>query len=448
MIIFLLLGAAIALAIGQTRHARYSAKASLVVPATIGSSSAEGILTASQLATIYQPLISNDGALQASVTRAAGLTGSQYASDLRVANPAGTVLTITYRGTSQAVGIAAVTAMSRQLVSKGSAGGEIAAHALTQISAPKVSPDTTAGQPVEVQAVLAVQPVSSAEAAINADPARYLAETYASVIPLDARLQRYLRHDLSARGITQTPDLAASSVVNTSVITVVASANTRRAAIQEATITARGLTQPTPATPSVTPGTLQVVRLPTAATASVGPRSLLAPGIVIGLLVGAVILIGWMRGDPRIMSTDQASGALGVPTSYTDGANEGTGVGLLNRWRSTTSVDRVMIVPGRRSVRRTAGSLAESLQAAARANAGRPSEAPTLDSEDDARSDNGHSFAQVIPAGAKGDGLALQEGVFCVLVLPTGTRTKLAHRLADRVNRTGGQVDWVILVNS
>jgi capsular polysaccharide biosynthesis protein len=114
------------------------------------------------------------------------------------------------------------------------------------------------------QAVLSVSPSVGQANPGNAQQASQLAATYAKAIPDDERLGRLVG---GASGARARDDISATSGADSSVLRVTFSAASRGDAIKGARAIAAALSSPRQLTSSVTPGTLQVVRRPTTATA-------------------------------------------------------------------------------------------------------------------------------------------------------------------------------------
>jgi capsular polysaccharide biosynthesis protein len=430
--------AAMSLLIGTSRTVKYRAEARLVVPATIGSSSAGGTVEATQLAPIYQSLLVNDGSLRRSVTAATQIGSAEYQQGLSILHPGGAVLVIRFHGASQPQALQVVTTVEHQILDHGSGDGQIGRNAFLELSPPGVLPPVVGAVPTDVAtAAISVRAVAGSAAAINADPARYLAETYAALIPLDSQLKSAVRAALRARGIRGSqPTLGATSTVNTSVITVTASAQSARVAIQAARAVASGTAGPSPVSSNISPQTLSILSQPTRASATAGPRSLLPAGIVIGILLGIALLIGWERADPRIGHAEDLRAEAEAPATTMHEIDRVSAEALVARWEQSRGeapgdMTIALVLGAGREARRGA-ELADAFQAAAEARG---------------FSSDGESAVSVISTD---DGFAerlLTDDPFCVLVVRRGARARRLRRSKERLAEYGRRPNWALLLD-
>lgn len=204
----------------------------------------------------------------------------------------------------------------------------------------------------------------------HADEAKGLATTYAALIPQDQQLLRYVgaRFGLTAkqagRHITATTD------TTTALLVVHYRANRQEIARRGAIVIARAVTGPHPATPNIAANSLSVVHLPTHASTSRGPRSIIALGAILGIFVGIVLLIALERSDPRIDDKYVLAAHAGCPATCVSELSEATTAGLLARWRTLSHAEPptiALIATSSRS-ERALPALAEFMDCAAGAD--------------------------------------------------------------------------------
>jgi capsular polysaccharide biosynthesis protein len=164
---------------------------------------------------------------------------------------------------------------------------------------------------VRVGGPLATQPDASTKLAI----------TYATLIPLDASLQAAVARALPRSAGS---NFKATSDANTAVLRI----DYKGANVDEATRGAAAVAQlvsgRTPATPSIAPHTISIVRLPSTATRSGGtPAQLAAVGAALGLLLGLVLVAFWRARDMRVDDVRDLRRALRCPCFAVDRRHPG-----------------------------------------------------------------------------------------------------------------------------
>ncbi len=146
------------------------------------------------------------------------------------------------------------------------------------------------------ESVLVVQ--ANGPLAGQPDASTRLAATYATLIPLDAHIRAALEGEVpgaDGSGLSTTND------TNTAVLRIGFESSHAAGAIAGATAVARAISGPKPQTPTITPGTISIVRLPEEATSTrVSTVELLVAGGVLGGVLGLVLVAFWRARDRRI----------------------------------------------------------------------------------------------------------------------------------------------------
>lgn len=184
-----------------------------------------------------------------------------------------------------------------------------------------------------------------------------LAATYATLIPLDSRIQsaveRVVPNNLNA-------SFTATNDANTALLRVSYTTSTSQGAIKGALAVAHVITGPKTASPSITPNTIADVRLPTSATKSGGtPAELIPIGAVLGLLLGFVLVAFWRSHDARIDDIRELRQQLRCPCFEVGVRPVGAMNGLLDALGSNPGQTIAVLPPSARD-----RSSAEALRAA------------------------------------------------------------------------------------
>ncbi len=184
------------------------------------------------------------------------------------------------------------------------------------------------------------------------DASTQMASTYATVIPLDPRIQRAVERmvpDTSGASFTTTDD------PSTAVLRVVYESPSRADAIIGAIAVAHAVTTPKKITSTITPGTVSVVRLPTKASGSPTTTTdiLIAAG-VLGLLLGFVLLAFWRPRDLRIDDVGDLRRHLDCPCLKVDGRGGATLDALIESFSAAGVEGPVTVLPVSKRERRSA----------------------------------------------------------------------------------------------
>jgi capsular polysaccharide biosynthesis protein len=184
---------------------------------------------------------------------------------------------------------------------------------------------------------------------LTPDQANRLAVTYASLIPKDGAIRRRV-----AAALETTPADAGSriSVVNdseTSLLRVRYRGMSAEDAVAGARAGLLSLTGGNPVSPNIAPRSVGVVQFPARATASKNVTSSVVVGVLLGLGLGALLVIALERGDPRIEDADELEGFLGCPVSAFEPLSDVGVHALVDRWRviAGETAIRVALLPAR-----------------------------------------------------------------------------------------------------
>jgi capsular polysaccharide biosynthesis protein len=182
--------------------------------------------------------------------------------------------------------------------------GWAVSHAITQSSEAETVLVVKAGGP------LADQPDASTK----------LAATYATLIPLDSKIQRAVEAKLGREA-----EFTTTNDANTAVLRLTFTAPSAAAAIEGSRVTSQTISGPNPSSNVIAPYSVQIARLATSATSSAGSTELVAVGAVLGLILGAVLVAFWRARDPRVDDLTDLRAQLRCPCYELD-ARTATGV--------------------------------------------------------------------------------------------------------------------------
>lgn len=160
-----------------------------------------------------------------------------------------------------------------------------------------------------------------------------LARTYASLIVEDLAIVEFVSGETgrSVEDLTGVFDVANTPDTPLIEVTIAGSDADSVAAALEAFVSA--LSGPRPASPSIAPDSLRVVRVekPVASSAT-GIVPAVPAGLVLGALIGVVAAIFWERWKPIIDTESEAAAQVGVPTRDIPHLPSGFGSWVLKRW--------------------------------------------------------------------------------------------------------------------
>lgn len=204
-----------------------------------------------------------------------------------------------------------------------------------------------AGSPTtkyESRAVLVV-PGADDSGASRAGEAAKLAFTYAELLPQDAALVGEISEAAGVSEPTVRSRLNVNNPQNTSILNVTYQGDSPAEASRAMAALVSSVTADEPAAPSVSAGTIVLVRAGEQPEKVKGP----APGpigLVLGLCLGIVLALALERSDARVDSVDDLSELFGVPALALSEADVPALAAVLRNWvRGREGLVTVAIVP-------------------------------------------------------------------------------------------------------
>jgi capsular polysaccharide biosynthesis protein len=161
---------------------------------------------------------------------------------------------------------------------------------------------------------------ASAKGPGDASEAINLASTYATLLPQDPGVTRYVGKRLGKSASDVEDALSASHLTGTGLITLTFKDDDADTAVKGAALTVRAVTGTAPTSASIGPDSLTVVRAPShdqgfSKKQTISPSASLALAIIFGLFLGIIIMIAWERADPRIDEPGDVELAAHLPAS-------------------------------------------------------------------------------------------------------------------------------------
>ncbi|WCB96955.1 hypothetical protein DSM104299_05725 [Baekduia alba] len=154
----------------------------------------------------------------------------------------------------------------------------------------------------------------------DASEAINLASTYATLIPQDPGVTRYVGGKLGMSSGDVENDLTASHLTGTGLIKLAFKSDDADDAVRGAALTVGAITGDRPTSDSIGADSMRVVRAPSrdqgfSTDQTISPSASIALAIILGLFLGIVILIAWERADPRIDEPGDVELAAHLPAS-------------------------------------------------------------------------------------------------------------------------------------
>ena len=186
-------------------------------------------------------------------------------------------------------------------------------------------------------------------ASLTPDQANRLAVTYASLIPKDAAIRQRVAAALETTRADAGSRISAVNDSETSLLRLRYRGASAEDAVAGARATLLSLTGGNPVSPNIAPRSVGVVQFPVRATASKNVTSSVVVGVLLGLGLGALLVIALERGDPRIENADELEELLGCPVSSFEPLSDIGVHALVDRWRGIAgeSAIRVALLPAR-----------------------------------------------------------------------------------------------------
>jgi capsular polysaccharide biosynthesis protein len=176
--------------------------------------------------------------------------------------------------------------------------------------------------------------VVSANARLTPDQANQLAITYARLIPNDEAIAATAARSLRTAPSDVLRRLSVFNDLNTALLRIDYRAATPEGARAGAEAVLQAVTGGRPVSPNIAPNTIGVVAQPRRAASSRSVPALVAVGLILGLALGAVLIVAWERMDPRIDDLSQLSSELACPASSFQALSDPSTAALLERWKA------------------------------------------------------------------------------------------------------------------
>lgn len=185
-------------------------------------------------------------------------------------------------------------------------------------------------------ALLLVSSGADAKGPGDASEAINLASTYATLIPQDPGVTRYVGQRLGMSSGDIEDDLTATHLTGTGLITLAYKSDDADEAVQGASLVVRAVTGRRPTSDSIGADSMRVVRAPSrdqgfSTDQTISPAASLALAVILGLFLGVVLLIAWERADPRIDEPGDVEQAARVPASRLRDLSESARAALVQR---------------------------------------------------------------------------------------------------------------------
>jgi capsular polysaccharide biosynthesis protein len=298
--------------------------------------------------------------------------------------------------------------------------------------------------------------VVAANRQLSPDQANKLAVTDAGLIPTDTAIASAVARSL---GTTTSDVLGRISVFNepeTALLRVRYRGTSPGNALKGTIAVVTSIDGSRPVSPNIAPRSISVVRIPNHASSSKDLETLVVIGAVLGLALGALLLVAWERTDPRVDDLEDLSSEVRCPASSVDNLSDAAATALLERWRKLGGASgmSVAMLPASSHVEEHLPNLARGLAAsdntgqtvvASNGPASRVGDVPTTAP----RTTGGPTLilGGVPGSGSAGQGVALACD-FTVLVAEQGTRRKDIRKALSVLREFGIAPAWAILGSS
>ncbi|HWI94675.1 MAG TPA: hypothetical protein VNS60_01275 [Solirubrobacterales bacterium] len=246
-----------------------------------------------------------------------------------------------------------------------------------------------------------------------------LAATYATLIPLDARIERTVERALPGGSTSYTT----SNDPNTAVLRVNFSADSKSEAIRGAAIVAHAVSGPRPVSQNITRNTIAIASLPSSASESGASADLIAVAALLGLLLGFVLLAFWRPRDARVDTLAELRGQFECPCLELH-LSTMSGLRPLFEALAGASGRTTVVVPCRTRDGGVADSLSQLLNKAF---------------------GQGSVTRVDVPGSEEAGELAAANADITILVVGPGARVAALREAADILARYGAAPDYAVL---
>jgi capsular polysaccharide biosynthesis protein len=195
-------------------------------------------------------------------------------------------------------------------------------------------------------ALLLVSSGADAKGPGDASEAINLASTYATLIPQDPGVTKFVGHRLGLSAGDVEDDLTASHLTSTGLITLSFKNDDADTAVKGAALTVRAVTGKKPTSDSIGVDSMRVVRAAShdqgfSDKQTISPTASLALAIILGLFLGVIVLIAWERADPRIDEPGDVELAAHLPASRLQDLSPSARAALVQRLAGQAAPDPV-----------------------------------------------------------------------------------------------------------
>ena len=333
----------------------------------------------------------------------------------------------------------------------------VAAFLVTTLFADLVASHRGETYTAESTAVVSARPNSL----LTPDQSNTLAGTYAALIPKDTAI---LGSVASRLGTSVSDVQERISVINTTgtALLLIGYRGTSAAnSIAGATAALSAITGSYPVSPNIIPGSVGAVQAPTKASASKSVGVLVAIGAILGIALGALLMIVWERVDPRIDRPEDLSQEIGSPASPVSAISPAGVNALVARWKvlADHGPSRIALVPVTADVQADLPKVALRLgqvqvngsqfQGNGASHWGNGTREEIADTEDLTQPMGNLAPAMIVCEVPSGDLTALESIMDCdlvVLVARRGTPRAALRDSLDSLTEFGVSPKWAIFV--
>lgn len=219
----------------------------------------------------------------------------------------------------------------------------LAAIAITTIAAYFVASERGVSYTAESTAVVSATPNSL----LTPDQADTLAATYSALIPKDAAIDGAVASAVGTSVADVQKKLSAFNTTGTALLAIDYQGTSAADAIAGATAALNAIAGKHPVSTNIIPGSVGAVQVPAQASASKTVDVLTAVGVILGIALGALLMVVWERVDPRIDKPEDLSQETGAPASPVGVVSPAGMNALVARWRTLADhgPTRIALVP-------------------------------------------------------------------------------------------------------
>jgi capsular polysaccharide biosynthesis protein len=428
------LTAGVAYGVDRATPERYSAEATVTVPAVLqrpGSS----LDLARQLAATYAEVVPRDAGVVRHVGARVSLPDAVVARRLSVERVDATpLLHVEFRAPSREGGVDGAVAAAEGLAAGAATTPAIAPGTVELISSPRTARRTGkgGGERWAARSVVLVRAGAASTSPGDANDAISLARTYAALIPEDRRILERVGAAVGLPASDVDDHISVVSEFDTSMVRLRFRDGNPATAVTGVRALVAALAGDRPASPRIEPGSIRTVAVDAAATADSRLTGQLIPiAAFLGLLLGAVIVVAWSRADRRVGDVEGMSRESFCPASDLDAMTQAGARALVERWERLIDERpiHVALVPAGHRSERAAPLVANRLNDLV---------GPTDDRFE----------ATGAPGGpSAGEGVAL-EADLAVIVARRGSRATDIRQTVSILEQFGSPPRWALLVSS